>query len=76
MSRLDAYAAIGCPVFGTRAIRAEVAERVHRALVNGEPAARLSSWGARRGRRRGCPAREAPGVPGAGGAAGGGVAAR
>ncbi|WP_437754508.1 helicase-related protein [Sorangium sp. So ce1389] len=50
-----AYAAIGYPVFGTRAIRADVAERVHRALVSGEPAARLSSW-------MGCPAREAPQV--------------
>ncbi|KYF66494.1 helicase-related protein [Sorangium cellulosum] len=50
-----AYAAIGYPVFGTRAIRADVAERVHRALVSGEPAARLSSW-------MGCPAREAPRV--------------
>ncbi|MGK4001589.1 helicase-related protein [Sorangium sp. So ce1036] len=50
-----AYAAIGYPVFGTRAIRADVAERVHRALARGEPAARLSSW-------MGCPAREAPRV--------------
>ncbi|WP_437778206.1 helicase-related protein [Sorangium sp. So ce1097] len=50
-----AYAAIGYPVFGTRAIRADVAERVHRALASGEPAERLSSW-------MGCPAREAPRV--------------
>ncbi|WP_437723019.1 helicase-related protein [Sorangium sp. So ce861] len=50
-----AYAAIGYPVFGTRALRADVAERVHRALASGEPAARLSSW-------MGCPAREAPRV--------------
>ncbi|KYG09686.1 hypothetical protein BE21_16510 [Sorangium cellulosum] len=50
-----AYAAIGYPVFGTRALRADVAERVHRALASGEPAARLSSW-------MGCSAREAPRV--------------
>ncbi|WP_437673972.1 helicase-related protein [Sorangium sp. So ce131] len=50
-----AYAAIGYPVFGTRAIRADVAERVHKALASGERAERLSSW-------MGCPAREAPGV--------------
>lgn len=50
-----AYAAIGYPVFGSRAIRADVAERVHRALASGEPAERLASW-------MGCPAREAPRV--------------
>ncbi|WP_437576119.1 helicase-related protein [Sorangium sp. So ce887] len=50
-----AYAAIGYPVFGTRALRADVAERVHRALASGEPAERLSGW-------MGCPAREAPRV--------------
>ncbi|WP_437325535.1 helicase-related protein [Sorangium sp. So ce381] len=50
-----AYAAIGYPVFGTRALRADVAERVLRALASGEPAERLSGW-------MGCPAREAPRV--------------
>ncbi len=50
-----AYAAIGYPVFGTRALRADVAERVHRALASGEPAERLSGW-------MGCSAREAPRV--------------
>ncbi|WP_437646167.1 helicase-related protein [Sorangium sp. So ce362] len=50
-----AYAAIGYPVFGTRALRADVAERVRRALASGEPAERLSGW-------MGCPAREAPRV--------------
>jgi ATP-dependent RNA helicase SUPV3L1/SUV3 len=54
-----AYAAIGFPVFGTRAIRADVAERVHKALAtsNGDAAGpetgRLASW-------MGCPAREVP----------------
>ncbi|WP_438033403.1 helicase-related protein [Sorangium sp. So ce204] len=50
-----AYAAIGYPVFGTRALRADVAERVLRALASGEPAERLSGW-------MGCSAREAPRV--------------
>lgn len=57
-----AYAAIGYPIFGARAIRADVVERVHRALAasgEGEGEAerpspgRLASW-------LGCPAREAP----------------
>jgi ATP-dependent RNA helicase SUPV3L1/SUV3 len=51
-----AYALIGYPVFGTRALRADVAERVHRALGEkgeGEAPAEglLASW-------MGCPARE------------------
>ena len=53
---LRPYAAIGYPVFGARALRADVAERVHRALSpEGDaplPApALLASW-------MGCPARE------------------
>jgi ATP-dependent RNA helicase SUPV3L1/SUV3 len=51
-----AYAAIGYPVFGARAIRADVVERVHRALAEGGEAAgegTLASW-------MGCPAREVP----------------
>ncbi|MFT3765819.1 MAG: helicase-related protein [Minicystis sp.] len=49
-----AYVAIGFPVFGTRAVRADVAERVGRALAEGGPeAAELASW-------LGCPAREVP----------------
>jgi ATP-dependent RNA helicase SUPV3L1/SUV3 len=35
-AHLRAYAAIGFPVFGSRAARADVAERVHRALASGE----------------------------------------
>jgi ATP-dependent RNA helicase SUPV3L1/SUV3 len=49
-----AYAAVGYPIFGPRALRADVAERVHRALsAAGEaPGPRLlASW-------MGCPARE------------------
>jgi ATP-dependent RNA helicase SUPV3L1/SUV3 len=49
-----AYAAIGFPVFGARAIRADVAERVHRALASGDDDTsprRLSSL-------LGCPARD------------------
>jgi ATP-dependent RNA helicase SUPV3L1/SUV3 len=42
------YAAIGYPVFGPRAIRADVAERVHRHLAagesNGRSQAHLASW--------------------------------
>jgi ATP-dependent RNA helicase SUPV3L1/SUV3 len=53
-----AYTAIGYPIFGARAIRADVVERVHRALsVQGEEEppgpGKLASW-------LGCPAREAP----------------
>lgn len=51
-----AYAAIGFPVFGARAVRADVAERVGRALADGGPEERdLSRW-------LGCPAREVPGI--------------
>lgn len=55
-----AYAAIGYPVFGARAIRADVVERVHRALTghgDGEiPAAgRLASW-------IGCSMRDVPSI--------------
>jgi ATP-dependent RNA helicase SUPV3L1/SUV3 len=58
-----AYAAIGFPVFGTRAVRADVAERVGRALAEGGPeAASLASW-------LGCPAREVPRIAEALGAA-------
>ncbi|APR88021.1 ATP-dependent DNA helicase [Minicystis rosea] len=49
-----AYAAIGFPVFGTRAVRADVAERVCRALAEGaSETAHFASW-------LGCPAREVP----------------
>lgn len=53
-----AYAAIGYPIFGARAIRADVVERVRRALsAAGADEApgpgKLASW-------LGCPAREAP----------------
>jgi ATP-dependent RNA helicase SUPV3L1/SUV3 len=50
------YAAIGYPVFGPRAIRADVAERVHRHLATCEPQAsrgQLASW-------IGCPASQLP----------------
>jgi len=53
-----AYAAIGYPVFGPRALRADVAERVYQALVAVEEAPTpgvLASW-------LGCPAREVPRV--------------
>lgn len=59
-----AYTLIGYPVFGGRAIRCDVAERVHRALVgnrDGEgeeespSVGLLASW-------LGCPAREVPGI--------------
>ena len=51
-----AYTAIGYPVFGTRAIRADLAERAHRALADDtEEAARLGSL-------LGCPARELPAI--------------
>jgi ATP-dependent RNA helicase SUPV3L1/SUV3 len=51
-----AYAAIGYPVFGSRAVRADVAERVGRALAEGgSEAGALASW-------LGCPAREVPGI--------------
>jgi len=55
-----AYALIGYPVFGARAIRSDVAERVHRALVGngegaGEEVRQLAS-------RLGCPGREVPGI--------------
>jgi ATP-dependent RNA helicase SUPV3L1/SUV3 len=49
-----AYTAIGFPVFGTRAVRADVVERVCRALAEGDEA-NLASW-------LGCPAREVPRV--------------
>jgi ATP-dependent RNA helicase SUPV3L1/SUV3 len=61
---LRAYTLIGYPVFSGRAIRADVAERVHRTLAgNGggegerEPpaAALLASW-------LGCPVREVAGI--------------
>ena len=57
-AHLKAYAAIGYPIFGARAIRADVVERVRRALsVAGDEEApgpgKLASW-------LGCPAREAP----------------
>ena len=53
-----AYAAIGFPIFGARAVRADVVERVHRALsAPGEEEVpgpgKLARW-------LGCPAREAP----------------
>jgi ATP-dependent RNA helicase SUPV3L1/SUV3 len=53
-----AYAAIGYPIFGARAIRADVVERVHKALSapadeNSPGPGKLASW-------LGCPAREAP----------------
>jgi ATP-dependent RNA helicase SUPV3L1/SUV3 len=51
-----AYTAIGYPVFGGRAIRADVVERVHKALsgdAEGVEDGRLASW-------MGCPAREVP----------------
>ncbi len=47
----EAYAAIGFPVFGARAIRADVAERV--ASAEGEEPSTLASW-------IGCTARELP----------------
>ena len=47
-----AYAAIGFPVFGTRAIRADVVERAVRALAAGEAAEGAL------GSVLGCPARE------------------
>ena len=50
-----AYAAIGFPVFGTRAIRADVAERARRALVDERGEA---DGGARLASLLGCPARE------------------
>lgn len=53
-----AYVAIGYPVFGARAIRADVAERVHRALTgaDGDQAERhVASW-------VGCRAREVPAI--------------
>jgi len=62
--RVDArmYTAIGYPVFGTRAIRADVVERVHKALSEGAEgeeggpnSGRLASW-------IGCPAREVQGI--------------
>ena len=47
-----AYAAIGFPVFASRAVRADVAERVARALAEDPSPGALASW-------LGCPAREA-----------------
>ena len=66
---LRAYTLIGYPVFSGRAIRADVVERVHRALTSKEPeegesereplaVGQLASW-------LGCPAREVPGITGA-----------
>ena len=61
---LRAYTLIGYPVFSGRAIRADVAERVHRALAGNEAgdeereppaAALLASW-------LGCPVREVAGI--------------
>ena len=66
---LRAYTLIGYPVFSGRAIRADVVERVHRALTSEEPGegegereplavGQLASW-------LGCPVREVPGITGA-----------
>ena len=53
----DTYATVGYPVFGPRAIRADVAERVHRHLATAEADGRsrsqLASW-------IGCPASQLP----------------
>ena len=53
-----AFTAIGYPVFGTRAVRADVVERVHKALLEGPPgpsSGLIASW-------LGCPSREARGI--------------